>query len=379
MKYPSIPAQKPRFFGLDFLRVLAVVMILFSHSSWIYNSTGFLGKLQDMSGFFGIELFIALSGFLIGRILYRQFQQGDYTLKDAALFVYRRMVRILPSYYLAILINVIIFLSFGFSIAAVWKYLFLLQNFSAPISSFFPESWSLSVKEIGYVFAVFLLLVFSTIFAKTSKRVLFPIVILVLIAVSLLLKLDYDLNSGNADLRLWSFSVRSVVIYRMDSVLISVLFGYFFQAYGEFMLSKAKLFVVSGVLAFAFLIFCAIVLKLRLENASWFWNILCFPLISLAVCLFIPYLLKWKSPSEKIGNLIDFVCKISYSIYLLHYGIVLFLLKYFIDTSHYSIWQLNLFTISYLTITFVLSYLMYAYFEKPINDYRIKKLQLDDK
>lgn len=379
MKYPSIPTQKPRFFGLDFLRVLAVCMILFSHSSWIYNSTGFLGKLQDMSGFFGIELFIALSGFLIGRILYRQFEHGDYTLKDAALFVYRRMMRILPSYYLAILINVIIFISFGFSIAAVWKYLFLLQNFSAPISSFFPESWSLSVKEIGYVFAVFLLLVFSTVFTRTSKRVLFPIVILILIAVSLLLKLDYDLNSVNADLKLWSFFVRSVVIYRMDSVLISVLFGYFFQAYGIFMLSKAKLFLASGILVFAFLVFCTMVLKLRLENASWFWNILCFPLISLAVCLFIPYLLQWKSPSEKIGNLISFICKISYSIYLLHYSIVLFLLKYYIDTSHFSIWQLNLFAIAYLTITFVLSYLMYSCFEKPINDYRTKKLKLDDK
>lgn len=378
MKYPSIEVQKPRFFGLDFLRVLAVCMILFSHCSWIYNSTGILGKLQDASGFFGLELFIALSGFLIGGVLYRQFRHGDYTLKDAALFVYRRMVRILPSYYLAILINMVIFICLGFSIAVVWKYLFMLQNFASPISSFFPESWSLSVKELGYVFAVFLLFVCSNIFTKTSKPILFLIVMLLLIALSFLLKLKYDLDSVNTDLRVWSFEIRSVVIYRMDSVLIAVLLGYFYQDHKGFMLSRAKLFLMAAIMIFGLLAFCVLVLKLRLNNASWFWNILCLPLVSLAVCLFIPFLLKWKPPSQKIENLIGFICKISYSVYLLHYSIVLFLLKYFVDTGDYSIWQLNFFTIAYLAITFFLSYLMYAYFEKPINDYRTKKLKLDE-
>jgi peptidoglycan/LPS O-acetylase OafA/YrhL len=370
---------KKRFFGLDFLRVLAVSMILFSHSSWIYNSTGILGKLQDMSGFFGIELFIVLSGFLIGGILYKQFQHGNYTLKDASLFVYRRLMRLLPSYYLVILINAIIFSSFGFSIAAVWKYFLLLQNFCSPVSPFFPESWSLPVKEMGYIFAVFLLLIFSNIFVKTSKRVLFLTVITCLITVTFLLKINYDLNAATIDLRLWSFNIRSVVIYRMDSVLIGVLFGYFFQNYKEFMLSKAKLFLMFSILVFGVLLFCVVVLKLRLTDASWFWNVLCLPLVSLAICLFIPFLLNWKSPSEKIENGIRFICNISYSVYLLHYSFILFLLKYFIDTTNYTIWQLNLFTLGYIGITVFLSYIMYTYFEKPINDYRTKNLKLDGK
>lgn len=368
-----------RFFGLDFLRVLAVSMILFSHSSWIYNSNGLLGKLQDMSGFFGIELFIVLSGFLIGGILYKQFLHENYTLKDAYLFVYRRLIRLLPSYYLVVLINAAIFLSFGFSISGVWKYFLLLQNFVTPVSSFFPESWSLPVKEMGYIFAVFLLLIVSTIFVKTSKKVLFFSVIFGLIVVTVLLKTYYNLHSTNLDLKLWSFNVRSVVIYRLDSVLIGVLFGYFYSNYKEFMLSKRLWFLIMGITIMMVLAVCIIVFKFRLNNAAWFWNVLCLPTVSLAMCMGIPFLLDLKSPSEVIGNVINFICKISYSIYLLHYSIILFLLKYFIDTSHYNIWQLNIFTVFYLLSTISLSYLLYTYFEKPINQYRAKNLKLDDK
>lgn len=368
-----------RFFGLDFLRALSISLLLFSHSSWIYNSSGILGKMQDASGFLGVELFIVLSGFLIGGMLYKQFLHENYTLKDAGLFVTRRLMRVLPSYYLVILIITIIYLLFGFSVSEVWKYPLMIQNFSSPIPAFFPESWSLPVKEMGYIFVVILLLVVSKTFIKASKQVLFLMVVIGLIVFTFLLKLYYDIHSANLQLRIWSFTVRSVVIYRIDSVLIGVLFGYFYHNYKEFIMSKRKLFLAVGLLLFLVLFLYIVVFKLRLTNASWFWNILCLPIVSTAICLFIPFLLNWKSPPQAIGNGITFICNIAYSIYLLHYSVVLFLLKYFIDTKDFSLWQLNLFAILYLSITVGLSYLFYTYFEKPINQFRAKNLKLNDK
>ncbi len=368
-----------RFFGLDFLRALSISLLLFSHSSWIYNSSGIIGKMQDASGFLGVELFIVLSGFLIGGMLYKQFLHENYTLKDAGLFVTRRLMRVLPSYYFVILIITIIYLLFGFSVSEVWKYPLMIQNFSSPIPAFFPESWSLPVKEMGYIFVVILLLVVSKTFIKTSKQVLFLTVVIGLIAFTFLLKLYYDIHSANLQLRIWSFTLRSVVIYRIDSVLIGVLFGYFYHNYKEFIMSKRKLFLAVGILLFLVLFLCIVVFKLRLTNASWFWNILCLPIVSTAICLFIPFLLNWKSPPQAIGNGITFICNIAYSIYLLHYSVVLFLLKYFIDTKDFSLWQLNLFAILYLSITVGLSYLFYTYFEKPINQFRAKNLKLNDK
>jgi peptidoglycan/LPS O-acetylase OafA/YrhL len=368
-----------RFFGLDFLRALSISLLLFSHSSWIYNSSGILGKMQDASGFLGVELFIVLSGFLIGGILYKQFLHENYTLKDAGLFVTRRLMRVLPSYYLVILIITIIYLLFGFSVSEVWKYPLMIQNFSSPIPAFFPESWSLPVKEMGYIFVVFLLLVVSKTLNKATKQVLFLTVVIGLIAFTFLLKLYYDIHSANLQLRIWSFTVRSVVIYRIDSVFIGVLFGYFYHNYKEFIMSKRKQFLALGILLFLVLFLCIVVFKLSLNNASWFWNILCLPLVSTAICLFIPFLLNWESPSQAIGNGITFICNIAYSIYLLHYSVVLFLLKYFIDTKDFGLWQLNLFAIFYISITVGLSYLFYTYFEKPINQFRAKNLKLNDK
>ena len=368
-----------RFFGLDFLRALSISLLLFSHSSWIYNSNGIFGKLQDASGFLGVELFIVLSGFLIGGILYKQFLHENYGLKDACLFVSRRLMRVLPSYYLVILIITLIYLWFGFSVSEVWKYPLLIQNFSGPIPAFFPESWSLPVKEMGYIFVVILLLALSKSFTKVSKQILFLTVVIGLIAFTFLSKLYYDMHSTNMILKIWSFQVRSVVIYRLDSVLIGVLFGYYYQNYKEFIMSKRILFLMFGVLLFILLVLCIIVFKFRLTNASWFWNIFCLPTVSLAICMFVPFLLSWETPSEVIGKLITFICNIAYSIYLLHYSIILFLLKYFIDTKGFDLWQLNIFAILYVSITVGLSYLFYTYFEKPINQFRAKNLKLNDK
>lgn len=368
-----------RFFGLDFLRALSISLLIFSHSSWIYNSTGILGKLQDASGFLAVELFIVLSGFLIGGILYKQFLHENYSLKDAGLFVSRRLMRVLPSYYLVILILTLIYLFFGFSVSEVWKYPLMIQNFSSPIPAFFPESWSLPVKEMGYIFVVILLVMISKIFGKASKPIMFLFVILGLIAFTFLSKLYYDIHSTNLSMTSWSFDIRSVVIYRIDSVLIGVLFGYFYNNYAAFIMSKRKLFFALGILIFIVLFLCIMVFKLRLTNASWFWNILCLPLLSVAICMSIPFLLSWELPSKRIGNGITFICNIAYSIYLVHYSIVLFLLKYFIDTTYFGLWQLNIFAILYVSITVGLSYLFYNYFEKPINQFRAKNLKLNDK
>lgn len=368
-----------RFFGLDFLRALSISLLLFSHCSWIYDSKSLFGKLEDASGFLGVELFIVLSGFLIGGILYKQFLHETYGFKDAYLFVSRRLMRVLPSYYLVIFILIIIYLMFGFSISEVWRYPLLIQNFDSPIPAFFPESWSLPVKEMGYIFAVALLVIVAKLFVKVSKKILFLLVIVGLIILTLAAKTYYNIYSTNLDLKQWSFEIRSVVIYRIDSVLIGVLFGYFYQSHKELVMKKSSFFLILGLVLLLFLAVCVLVYNFRLSNAAWFWNILCLPMVSLAICLFVPMLLNWNEPSELIGNVITFICNISYSIYLLHYSIILFLLKYFIDTTNFVLWQLNIFTLLYISITIGLSYIMYTYFEKPINEYRAKNFKLNDK
>jgi peptidoglycan/LPS O-acetylase OafA/YrhL len=272
-----------------------------------------------------------------------------------------------------------VYLLFGFSVVEVWKYFFLIQNFATPIAGFFPESWSLPVKEMGYILVVIFLLLSATLLPKFSKKYAFLTIMIGLLLAAFLGKLYYDLHSNNLELTQWSFQIRSVVIYRIDSVLIGVLFGCFYLNYKEFMMSNRMLFLFSGILIFIFLAFCILVLKFNLTNASWFWNIICLPTVSLAICMFIPILMCWNMSSIIIQKSVTFVCNISYSVYLLHYSLVLFLMKYFVDTSQFNLLQLNIFTIVYVLITVGLSYLLYTYFEKPINEFRAKNLKLNDK
>ncbi len=372
----QIVASK-RIFGLDFLRALSILLVLFSHISWIYQSDGLVGKMQDFSGLIGIELFLILSGYLVGTIIFKQFTTQQYTFEEVGNFLKRRLFRILPGYYLVLVINIFIAFAIGLPVSFAWKYFLFIQNFSTPIPSFFSESWSLPVKELSYIFVVLLLFAFARLIDFKFRRAFFLMVVYGFLCLSLALKVVYHVEKPFFSLAEWTMEVRSVVIYRMDSVMFGILFGYYYIGNKGFFQKKSLLLVCIGILLFV--LFVLLLLSVNLNRVAWFWNIVALPFISVLVLCFLPALLLWHKASEKSKKVIAFLCNLSYSVYLIHYSIVLFLMKYFIDTSSFSLLQLHIFTMVYLLITFALGYVFYTYFEKPINLFRISNFKLNGK
>ena len=366
-----------RIFGLDFLRSSSILLVLFSHTSWIYQSAGIVGKMQDFSGLIGIELFLILSGYLVGNIIFKQFTTQKYSFIEVGIFLLRRLFRILPSYYLILIINIFIAISFGFSISDSWKYFLFIQNFSTPIPPLFPESWSLPIKELSYGFVVIALFTFSKLITFKFRKNFFLIVVYGLLMLSIVFKIIYHLENTSFSLLKWTAEVRSVVIFRMDSVMFGLLFGYYYKEHKSFFEKKSSFLFFVG--SFLMLIFILLLLFLELNSVAWFWNIIALPFISITVLSFLPALLLWNKASKKFRNVITFLCNLSYSVYLIHYSIVLFLMKYFIDTSAFTLLQLHIFTLFYLLITFVLGYFFYTYFEKPINAFRVSNFKLNGK
>lgn len=361
------PRSRQRIFGLDLLRVLSIALVLCSHTSWIYPpSSSLLSKMVDMCGFFGVELFFVMSGFLIGGIIFRQFIRDDYSFKTTLIFVYRRLMRILPNYYLIILVNMGIWIWLGYSVADSWKYFFFFQNFASPLLPFFPESWSLPIKEYGYVIAVLLLYAASVVFKKASHKTIFLSVILGMTLFFFSTKLYYNFYTANTTMLQWDVSLRSVVIYRIDTVLLGVLAGYVATEYPEFWKRKQFMFAALGLMLLSLLMFCLGYLRLKIADFPLFWNVLCLPMNAVGLVCLLPLFSDWKSAPAKVAKPIETISELSYCVYLLHYSVVLFLMKHFIDTAQFTIPQLHLYTIAYLTITFGLSYLMYSYFEKPM-------------
>lgn len=142
-----------RFVGLDALRGLAILGVLWHHAT-PRQLAGWLGR-----GHLGVQLFFALSGFLITTLLLReQRAQGDI---DLGRFWLRRALRLFPLYY-AVLSAFVAFawllpnnaperahffqsLPFYFSHSANW---FVDARVSHPL--LFGFAWSLSTEQQFY-------------------------------------------------------------------------------------------------------------------------------------------------------------------------------------------------------------------------------------
>jgi peptidoglycan/LPS O-acetylase OafA/YrhL len=165
--------------ALDGLRGLAALFVLFGHFPWIEHLT-FIRRTATWfdSGSLGVDMFFALSGFLITRIILAGRADGTFSF---ATFYFRRALRIFPIYYLTIL-AVGIFITWHRS---GWLALYL-GNFAF---AFDPEphpmrhAWSLAVEEHFYLIWPFLLVKLPR---RAARRMVFPILPLVSIVLAVI-------------------------------------------------------------------------------------------------------------------------------------------------------------------------------------------------
>lgn len=143
-----------RYPGLDFLRALAIVLVVNCHAATAFGSPADYRVLQ--LGGKGVDLFFVLSGWLLGRQLMRELR--DTGTVDLRRFWYRRWLRTLPAYY------AVLAFTFAWQIAKGnyhlrWSYLFFGQTYLTDLP-YFGVSWSLCVEEHFYLAVAPLLLLF---------------------------------------------------------------------------------------------------------------------------------------------------------------------------------------------------------------------------
>lgn len=363
--------NNPRVFGLDLMRTMAICMVLCSHILWIYNPyDGIIRQLFALFGFLGVEFFFVLSGFLIGRILYCIYMKDDYTIKSALYFLKRRWFRTLPNYFLILIINIIITASLGYSMPKLGLYFIFLQNGFSKMSTFFPESWSLSVEEWAYIVLPISLLALSFLFKPKNKKRFFLVIVLSLIALFIGFKVAYQDNTQTTTLDEWNVSLKAVMIYRVDAIFMGVLCSWisinYQKNWSKFKSSSAFI----GVLIMMFMYFGMGFLRILPETYPFIWNVVYLPLTSLSIAFFVPLFSQMETSIEILKRPIVFISKISYSIYLLHYSVIMQLLMLFVDKEKTALGQLHLITAFYLATTVFVSYLFYRFYEKPIMNLR---------
>ncbi|HEX7307158.1 acyltransferase [Lentzea sp.] len=131
-----------RFPALDGLRAIAAVLVVFFH----------YGGPDRLQGWAGVQMFFVLSGFLITTLMLREERRsGRISLKE---FYLRRGFRILPVYFVVLLVTVVAsalcgtFTSNG--IGPALKYFLTFTNEFADASPY-GQSWSLGVEQKFYL------------------------------------------------------------------------------------------------------------------------------------------------------------------------------------------------------------------------------------
>jgi len=366
-------SKSTRIYGLDLMRAMAIMMVLVSHAAYVFpEKHNAISGLLQLIGFQGVEIFFVLSGFLIGGILLKIINSTSFSISDITYFWIRRWFRTLPLYFLMLLVNIGVAYYVGYVMPeSLWVYFVFLQNFASEHVSFFPESWSLSIEEYAYILAPIALLVGSVFLKNKQKAFLWSTFFLILIFT--LTKLVYYIAHMDSPTSLvfWNLNLKALVIYRLDAIYYGFVLAYiYFYKRIFFKEMRYKLFLLGVVLIVVLNLLFPIGLVFKTQ--PFYLNVLYLPLNTIAIALFLPFLYYMKKPHIKLQNIVLKISIYSYAMYLLHYTFILYVMQLIYPFEDLKLYQKMICVLVYLSITYILSSMIYKYYEKPITNLRDK-------
>ena len=142
--------ESERLFGLDLVRALAIGGVVMAHTIMVTPARWAAEWREVVTvGGFGVDVFFALSGYLIAGQLYDDWGAARLPVRE---FWVRRWLRTLPGYFVFLVITHAIDRLFGRPPEPFdWRFLGHLQFAREPFPILFGESWSLAVEEWFYL------------------------------------------------------------------------------------------------------------------------------------------------------------------------------------------------------------------------------------
>ncbi len=255
-----------------------------------------------MLGQYGVELFFALSGFLIGGILCEHAESAQPGW--APRFWLRRWLRTLPDFYLFLLINVLIPQPAGFPAPSL-KYAFFVQNLVTPQPLFFIESWSLAVEEWFYLLAPILIFVVGML---KWRRIGALAWVWMAIAAVTAVRLGYVAEQHPR----WD-DVRMMSSVRLDAIAYGVVAVLMVRR--GLSLRTAQVLAAAGTLGLS----VSIVGYLTIRESSPLAKVLLFDLIPASCAALLPLAARWREAGPGfVTRSVVRVAVWSYALYLAH-------------------------------------------------------------
>jgi len=257
---------------------------------------------------FAVPVFFVLSGYLIGGILLNtRNREGFFRV-----FYSRRVIRIFPVFYLALLIIACLDAAFRFPLRfQFWSQFLYIQNllpefhaYSTPVVVI--QYWSLATEEQFY-----LLWPLAVWFFPKKQKLLGVASFLVLICFVIRLAGHYLFASP--------FQIRYSSLTRADAILLGVILGLVYkESFFTRIKAYAKWLALVGVVSLAFWSFW--------RDLSWPESFrgqqLAIPLTNFTAVALIIYLLEENNWLSRICSFrwIGWMGRMSYSLYIVHYA-----------------------------------------------------------
>ncbi|GEJ32465.1 TPA: acyltransferase family protein [Flavobacterium psychrophilum] len=315
--------NKQKFYGLDHLRALAIVLVFWFH--YQIPIFGYPEWLPDYAkfGWTGVDLFFVLSGFLISSQLFLEIKKGNKILyKD---FFLKRFFRIIPAY----LVVVAIYFCFPLfrekeSLPSIWKFLTFTQNLGANLKDYgtFSHAWSLCVEEHFYFFLP-IILMFLQISNYLKKGYWLLIILFILGFIVRIYSWNNfyipKINDENSWLY-WYKYIYYPTYNRLDGLLVGVSIAGIYQFYPNLW---NKISILGNLNVVLSLVILVLAYFLCYEEQTFYASVFGFPLVAIGYGFLVIgaisptcFLYKWSSKTT------TFIATLSFAIYLTHKGII---------------------------------------------------------
>ena len=327
---------------IDGLRGVAVLLVLIFHFDF-FN----IGK----AGFLGVDIFFVISGYLISKIIWSGLDADAFSFQQ---FYIRRIRRLAPPLFVTLALTAalgtVVLLPQELNSLAkegVAALIYLsniyywqtLNYFGLQVGgSFFLHTWSLAVEEQFYLFFPILLVLIHRLFPKHRA-----------VSISICTIFSFTLNLVMVGIK------PEATFYLLPTRAWELLFGSLLAAI-EFRLPKSSAFKLAAGIGAVFLLVLALLnYNPTTPFPGWFALL---PVLSAAMLL-----LAGNDKDKIFGRVLAFeplriVGVISYSLYLVHWPVKVFIPLIVFDNSMF--WKVAGFLLSFLLAT-----LMYLFVERP--------------
>ncbi|HQV78269.1 MAG TPA: acyltransferase [Chitinophagales bacterium] len=366
--------MKDRNIGLDILRSVAIWNVLLMHIAIVLYAAKIAPivwlPLPD-----GVDLFFVLSGYLIGRIMFKNFVFNKNSTASISKFLVSRWFRTLPNYY---------FLTFiVFSLEVLGKRHFFIpiynltftQNLSPKIYNFYAETWSLCIEEWYYVIVPLFIFLITLGNKKRLDKNMFLGIILLLIIASPIIRFFYAKDFVFVNAKSF-FDYRMITFIRLDSIAYGTLAAFFSIEYKSIWKKYCVPFFWVGLLllsANTIYQFCILnqflpVHHIYITNLNFIFN-------GIGVLLMLPKIESIQLKNEKLRKFFVHTSIISYSMYLLQMTIILNIaILIFMAVASVNLFSVAVFLVLYVLAVYYISHLNYKHIELPFLKLRDKIL-----